>query len=116
MASEPDEVLAARLAAIQALTAAKEEGAERKAAAQALASAKEAVRETQAEFFALLGINIANVDDVMRFRDDIAFMRNFHSNARKIGGRFVFGIISAVMGALAIGAWEFFKMLLHSIK
>lgn len=116
MPDELDEVGAVRLAAALALAAAKEEGAERKAAAQALAAAKEAVRELQADMFAMLGINLANFDDVKRLREDMEFIRSFHRNAQKIGGRFMFAVISALAGALAIGAWEFLRMLWMAMK
>lgn len=75
----------------------------------ALAAAKEAVRECMTEQYALLGIDLANKDDLRQFRQDLEFMRTLRTGAHTIGAKFVLTVVSVIAGAIAIGAWEFVK-------
>jgi hypothetical protein len=79
----------------------------------ALASAKEAVRQMQSETFGLLGIDLANREDLRQFRQDLEFIRAWRTGAHTVGARFVLTLVSIVAGAIAIGAWEFIKSALH---
>lgn len=92
----------------------------------ALAAAKEGSRQTLNELFSLLGVNLMNFDDVKAFREDLEFLRTIRpyrddlefaralrSGSKKIGGRFVITIVTVLASAIAIGAWEFIKGILH---
>jgi len=71
----------------------------------ALAAAKEAVRETHAELFSLLGINIANFDDVKRFRANLEFLESLHSGTAKMGARAMFAFMTMMVGAIGLAVW-----------
>lgn len=82
----------------------------------ALAAAKEAARQTISETFALLGVNVSNFDSMQGLRDDLAFLRHTRVGAGRMGAKFVLTIVSVIAGAVAIGAWEYLKFLLHVAK
>lgn len=92
----------------------------------ALAAAKEGSRQTLNEIFALLGVNLMNFEDVKSFREELDFARTMklyredlefahalRTSSKKIGAKFVLTIVTVVAGAVAIGAWEYVKAILH---
>lgn len=79
----------------------------------ALDAAKEGARQTLNETFALLGVNRANFEDMKRLRDDLEFVHSLRTNAGQMGARIVMTAVSVISGAVAIGAWEYLKSLLH---
>lgn len=92
----------------------------------ALAAAKEGSRQTLNEIFALLGVNLSNFEDMKAFREDLEFVRTIRqyrediefahalrSGSKRIGGRFVITVVTVLASAIAIGAWEFIKGMLH---
>lgn len=92
----------------------------------ALAAAKEAVRQTLNETFAHLGVNLMNFEDVKEFRqdmemvrtlrpyrDDLEFARALRLGSKRVGSKFVITLVTVLASAIAIGAWEFIKGILH---
>ena len=82
----------------------------------ALAAAKTAVQECQASFMAILGVNIANQDDVREFQATIRFAENLRHGSTKVGARAAMTAITVVSGAVAIAAWEWVKTIFHALK
>lgn len=78
----------------------------------ALAAANTAVRETQASFFSLLGVNIADQKDLAHFRADIEFLRAMHSNSAAVGKRAMMFIVTAFLGGVLVAIWAGLKVAL----
>ena len=80
----------------------------------ALAAAKEAARQTLNETFGMLGVNLANFDDMQKFRDDLTWVRRYRSLSDGAGRRAAMTIISVVSAGVAISLWEWIKSLIRA--
>lgn len=82
------------------------------AAAIALAAAKEASRQTLSEAFAMLGVNLADFESMQNFREDLDWARRARRVSEATGHRAWTTIVSIAAGAIAIGLWEYIRILL----
>jgi hypothetical protein len=82
------------------------------AAGIALAAAKEASRQTLSETFALLGVNLSDFESMQSFREDLDFARRARRASETAGHRAWTTVVSIVAAAVAIGLWEYIRILL----
>jgi hypothetical protein len=80
----------------------------------ALAAAKEASVETHAKLFAQLGVNVADFDAVVRFRDDLNFLGSMRAHTSRAGIRVMLSSITIILGAIGFAIWEGAKVLIKS--
>lgn len=77
----------------------------------ALAAAKEAVREVLTETFAILGVNLANFDDLQELRKTLEHSARRRKRAERAHDRLVSTLIGLVAGAALLALWVGFRQL-----
>lgn len=81
----------------------------------ALAAAKEAVRQSEERMFAMLGYNVADLNDMKQLREDLEFAHTLRVGSKAAGARAALTLISIISSAIIIAAWEWLKPFLKPI-
>lgn len=77
----------------------------------ALAAAKEAVREVLTETFAILGVNLANFNDLQELRKTLEHAARSRKRAERGYDRLVSTVIGIFAGAVLLALWVGFRQL-----
>lgn len=79
----------------------------------ALAAAKEASRATAETFFGVIGVNIADNEQIQNFRDNLAFAQRLRLSTDAAARRFSLTLVSVIAAAFALAVWEGVKAIIH---